>query len=347
MQKNLLIDCTIFGLQRHGGVSNYVARFVDFLDNNPHGFCVTLLLPSKIIYEPRINFSNFKVVIDKTDARISQYRTIDVNDRFDWVFSPYYRALKHHSQSRLICTVHDFSYERFRYGLPRWIHMFVKNRALKSSTKVICISQSVKNDLYSFYPHYKGLSVTVIPHGVDGTVFSPHHRNYHDRKQLDSILYVGLRKGYKRFDLAVQAIAKVPHKNLLIVGPDLTQKEKQLLDKFVPKRWTFLGHVSNDVLCELYSNVHSFIFPSEGEGFGMPVLEAAMCGCPVITSNLGGLAEFAQKRISIATKHQIPQEYADLIKRISENKDPLTDVCYDFSWENSFRQTLKLLSRET
>lgn len=347
MQKKLLIDCTIFGLQRHGGVSNYVARFIDFLDNNPNEFCTTLFLPSKMIYEPYINISNFSVIIDKTHARMSQYRNIDLNDRFDWVFSPYYRALDRNSQARLICTVHDFSYERFRSGLPRWIHMFVKNRALKSATKVICISNTVKNDLYSYYPHHTGLPVTVIPHGVDDTVFYPHHKNYHDRKQLDSILYVGLRTGYKRFDLAVHATAEVPHKKLIIVGPNLTSKEKCFLDKFLPKRWTFLGHVSNDVLCELYSNVHSLIFPSEGEGFGLPVLEAAMCSCPVITSNLGSLAEFAQKGIGIASKHQSSEEYADLIKRIDENKDPLTVVYHDFSWENSFRQTLKLLSLET
>lgn len=347
MPKNLLIDCTIFGLQRHGGVSNYVANFIDFLDKNPHDFCVTLLLPHKIIYEPYIDISRFTVIIDRKYARINQYCKIDVKAPFDFIFSPYYRALNHKSRSRLICTVHDLSYERFRRGLPRWVHMFVKNRALKSATKIICISNSVKNDLYSYYPHYSNLPMTVIPHGVDDTVFFSHHKNYLDRKQLDSILFVGLRGGYKRFDLAVQAIAEVPKKNLIIVGPDLTAKEKHFLNELLPRRWAFLGHVSNDILCELYSNVHCLIFPSEGEGFGLPVLEAAMCHCPVLTSNFGGLAEFAKKRISIASNHQNFREYADLINLISESEGLAADARHDFRWENSFRQTLRLLGDDT
>ena len=54
-----------------------------------------------------------------------------------------------------------------------------------------------------------------------------------------------------------------------------------------------LGPVSNEELRALYSGASAFLFPSLQEGFGWPVVEAQACGCPVVCSNNGSLAEVA------------------------------------------------------
>ena len=51
------------------------------------------------------------------------------------------------------------------------------------------------------------------------------------------------------------------------------------------------GYVDDSDLSALYSGADFFVFPSLYEGFGLPVLEAMQCGCPVITSNVSSLPE--------------------------------------------------------
>ena len=51
------------------------------------------------------------------------------------------------------------------------------------------------------------------------------------------------------------------------------------------------GYVKDEELPKLYSDALMFIYPSLYEGFGLPVLEAMKCGCPVITSNTSSLPE--------------------------------------------------------
>jgi alpha-1,3-rhamnosyl/mannosyltransferase len=55
----------------------------------------------------------------------------------------------------------------------------------------------------------------------------------------------------------------------------------------------FPGHVSDEELVALYQMATCLVFPSLYEGFGLPVLEAMMAGCPVITSNTSSLPEVA------------------------------------------------------
>jgi glycosyltransferase involved in cell wall biosynthesis len=55
----------------------------------------------------------------------------------------------------------------------------------------------------------------------------------------------------------------------------------------------FLGPVEDGRLAELYNAADCFAFPSFAEGFGLPVLEAQACGCPVVSSNQASLPEIA------------------------------------------------------
>jgi glycosyltransferase involved in cell wall biosynthesis len=54
-----------------------------------------------------------------------------------------------------------------------------------------------------------------------------------------------------------------------------------------------MGHVADDLVPALYNAAEAFVLPSLYEGFGMGVLEAMACGCPVVTSNGSSLPEVA------------------------------------------------------
>ena len=66
-------------------------------------------------------------------------------------------------------------------------------------------------------------------------------------------------------------------------------------DPKLRQRVFFAGHVDDETLACLYTGASVFVFPSLYEGFGLPILEAMACGCPVICSNAASLPEVVGK----------------------------------------------------
>jgi glycosyltransferase involved in cell wall biosynthesis len=64
-----------------------------------------------------------------------------------------------------------------------------------------------------------------------------------------------------------------------------------------------LSHVSNAELAALYSGAFFSAYPSLYEGFGLPVLEAMACGCPVLTSNISSMPEIAGDAAMLVNPH--------------------------------------------
>ena len=96
----------------------------------------------------------------------------------------------------------------------------------------------------------------------------------------------------------------------------------------------------------LYSGAVCLLFPSLYEGFGLPILEAMACGCPVITSNLGSMAEVAGDA-AILVDPNSPVAIADGIKSLLDDsalRDAMTAKGHarvkQFSWRTAAEQTL-------
>ena len=104
----------------------------------------------------------------------------------------------------------------------------------------------------------------------------------------------------KNVETLVEAFGRLPQPvrdahDLVLVGdfrrrPELRERAAAL---GIEKQTRFPGVVDDDRLIELYQQASLFVFPSRYEGFGLPVLEAMACGCPVISSNASSLPEVA------------------------------------------------------
>ncbi len=98
----------------------------------------------------------------------------------------------------------------------------------------------------------------------------------------------------------------------------------------------------------LYNLADLFVFPSIYEGFGLPILEAMACGCPVITSTTGYAPEVAQGAGLLVNPYR-PEEIAAAIRKVLGDdllrqkmiQDGLQWV-KNFSWEKTARETLAL-----
>ena len=122
-----------------------------------------------------------------------------------------------------------------------------------------------------------------------------------------------------------------------------------LTDLHLEDRVKFLGYCPRNDLPGLYKNAVGLIFPSYFEGFGLPVLEAMLSGCPVICSGTSSLPEIAGDA-AILCDPDSPAEFAHGMRRILEDSELRTDLirkgrlqAAKFSWGKFTDQTLAAL----
>lgn len=111
------------------------------------------------------------------------------------------------------------------------------------------------------------------------------------------------------------------------------------------------GHLPAADLAALFRHAQLFLFPSLYEGFGLPVLEAMACGCPVITSNAGSLPEVAGEGAQIFDPKDvagIAQAAARFFLNPMESaqwRDRALRRAADFSWSRTAQDTLSVYHR--
>lgn len=134
---------------------------------------------------------------------------------------------------------------------------------------------------------------------------------------------------------------------MLVAGGKSNTLNYDALDKGI----TSLGYVTNEQLKYLYTNASLFIFPSFYEGFGIPPLEAMICGCPVLASNASALPEVLEKSVEyfdpgnaeeLAIKlHKIVKE----TQKIEDLRQKGLDQAQKYSWKKSALYLYKLIEK--
>jgi mannosyltransferase len=238
--------------------------------------------------------------------------------------------------------VHDFTYEMYRSGLALTVHVWQKKRAIRHADVVICISEFTKAQLLNFYPEFINKRIEVIHHGVGTEFFYQYDR---PKTPSNEIVFLGARDLYKRFDLAIDATRHLPDKVLAVVGSALSPEETTDLDAKIPGRWQYYGRLSDEALCALYNRAFCFVYPSDSEGFGLPLLEAMRAGCPVVCANMTVFPEVAGTA-ALYAEDQTGAAYAQQIMRLSAPAFRAEMIARGlervllFSWENCFTKTL-------
>jgi glycosyltransferase involved in cell wall biosynthesis len=126
----------------------------------------------------------------------------------------------------------------------------------------------------------------------------------------------------------------------MINANQLTEADLKFID--------FTGFVDDNDLAAIYSGAIGFIFPSLYEGFGLPVLEAMQCECPVISSNTSSLPEVvgdAGFLVSPTDKDALCQSilklYCNSDLRAKHSQYSLDRAAF-FSWEKTLSETLEV-----
>jgi glycosyltransferase involved in cell wall biosynthesis len=133
---------------------------------------------------------------------------------------------------------------------------------------------------------------------------------------------------------------------LVRVGKKSKSMAKKIRTLGLEKTVVYAGEVSLDRLIELYRSADLFVFPSFYEGFGLPVLEAMACGCPVVTSNTTSLPEVvgdAGIMVEPSDVHGLAKAMYDVLTNDGLRRDMIKKGLRRakmFSWEKTATETL-------
>lgn len=174
-----------------------------------------------------------------------------------------------------------YSYQK----LAKW-------RELKHKVSaIIAVSEFTKSEVvrYTGIPSEK---VFVCRHAVDTDFFHPKPvTQITDKPYFFHISNNEPRKNVARIVEVYQRLSQTCDCELILKLPnDQAQKFRQVAGVKI-----LSTYLSDQELADLYRGALGFIFPSLYEGFGLPILEAMACGCPVITSNTTACQEVADK----------------------------------------------------
>ena len=356
----IYVDALILESQLHGGIPRIFYEILPRMCNIESSLQVNLLIFGITLgshpQHPRITHNVFQgpefmrtyrgrgqKYLEKARRLITRMGISETQHKI-W-HSTYYSSLPFWKGPKVV-TVYDLIYEKYP-------SLFIdadkvisdKRREVTQADAVICISHSTKKDLHRYYK-VADEKVHVIYPGFN-PVFSSERIKIGGNQPF--FLYVGSRAGYKGFRDLLKALVYGNIQSeikLVVVGQPFSPEEKQAIEELKLKdRITLRTNIPDVELRFLYQHAIAFIYPSLAEGFGIPLLEAMACECPIVASHIPSTIEVA-KDIPIyfepgshESLHTALDQALREGLRASKGIEGL-DRVNDFSWDKTAQATL-------
>jgi len=209
----------------------------------------------------------------------------------------------------------------------------IKKSTLENAKKITVVSNYLKEEIVKTINSSLKNKIEVIPMGIDTELFNLNKKELSIKKKYKIngpfLLFVGRLAPEKGIDLLIEAMPKVvendPKTKLLVIG-DGTMKE-QLVSRVkelrIEKNIIFMGWRDNKKLPKYYATADIFVCPSRREGLGLTFVEAGLCGCNLIGSDIGGISDVINRTNGLLTK---PKDSIDIANKIiSLIKNPIRD----------------------
>ena len=368
----VLFDYQAFEMQDHGGVSRCFSELYSHFPSNVYvklgvrqtkntyllhqGFEPTDYTYNKLkSYFPfpkkGIIFSLYQKAIGKysylTRDNHLYCKKLLTSGNYD-VFHPTYFKdwyLPFLGNTPFVLTIHDMIPELYpQFFKNDDIQIVMKRKLAPLANKIIAVSENTKKDIIDILGVEES-KIEVVYHGVNKWDFSFQKRSPFP---FSYILYVGDRFGYKNFPLFIESLSIFikKHKDISLVctGKPFNQTELALIHHFGIHSNVHQSFVKTDEeLFNLYHHAMCFVYPSEYEGFGIPILEAYEADCPVMLNNKSCFPEIAGDAaiyFNLSTTHNdLYEVLEDFYLNYDKNRSCLLkkqrERLKNYSWEKS------------
>jgi len=364
----VLYDHQIFTIQIYGGISRYFIELMKKFENdNEVEYKLSLKYSNnyhlkelnRLIYKTFFESYSFKGkyrllnLLNILNKKVSKkYISMGDYDIFHpTYYDPYF--LDYIGRKPFVLTIYDMIHEIYPEMFSLKDETSKRKKLLvQKATKIIAVSENTKKDIIRFF----SIDTNKIEVIYCGTLFDM-NGSRNNKVDIDLpekyILYVGNRGGYKNFNLFIKAIAPLLIKNnelkvVCVGGGKFKGIEEEKFKKLNIINKVFQYSVNDDILSHLYKKAIVFVFPSLYEGFGIPILEAFSCGCPVITSNTSSLPEVAgDAAIYFDPTNKL--SISSSIQKVIYDSNLRNQLIYkgyqrvkEFTWEKTAEKTKKI-----
>lgn len=322
----VLFDHQAFDMQTHGGVSRCFAELYSHrpasldagisvveTDNvylRELGFPSTGSTYGQFLHRgnSKLKHALFKFVTNARYRNFSRFdrwpnlnllESVDRLKKQDYdIFHPTFfddYFLQYIGNKPFVVTVHDMIPELYPQYYPADdAQVVLKKSIIPKAHHIIAVSAQTKEDLIRIMniPEEK---ISVVYHGADDEPYI-----YSGKRKLDCryILYVGERRDYKNFASfsrdCIPVLKRHPDLNVVCTGMPFTEAEMKFFDAHgMRNRFIHIFAHTKQEFSDLYHDAVAFVYPSEYEGFGIPILEAYRAGCPVMLNHASCFPEIA------------------------------------------------------
>lgn len=184
---------------------------------------------------------------------------------------------------RQIVTIHDLAFRKnkawFSNSFRRWYNFLIP-RLCKRSIKIITVSEFIKKEICLNFAMPPG-KVCVVPNGIP-------EMKYDEQKSYNFkyLLLTGIYNPRKNATFILSQLAEIKKRNFHIVGVGLDSDIYGGNDLGTDNNFHLLNYVDDLKYYTLLKHAEALLYPSEYEGFGIPILEALSIGTPVIIPDI-------------------------------------------------------------
>lgn len=280
--------------------------------------------------------------------------------RYDLLHLPYDSCVAW-KRGKFLVTIHDVKPLLFSSTKPKRNLNAVIERALIPDQRVqvdhvVTDSQWSKNDIVR-HLQFRPDQISVVYPGV-ASYFRPKRAAGEEQPSKPYVLSVAGSDPTKNVITLVEAFAKLPaqlrESHDLVLAGDMRHRSDvraRVRELSLELQTSFPGVVTEEQLVGLFQRAAVFVFPSRYEGFGLPVLEAMACGCPVISSTASSLPEVYGEAALSADPSDIAgfTRYLEQVLSDSGLRDELRrkgiERASRFSWDETAREMVKVYTK--
>ncbi|MEG3164803.1 glycosyltransferase family 1 protein [Sphingomonas sp. PB2P19] len=206
---------------------------------------------------------------------------------------------------RKLTMVHDAQFRLSPESYPtklRWGYRLLVPRGARSSETVLTVSDYARDSLATF-GIARAEQTRVLHNGADHileTAADPAILARHGLATGGFALLFGSPARYKNVAIVFAAFARAELAGLPLVVIGATRATLQAAGLTAPANAMFVGGIDDADLRALYEHAHCLLYPSRTEGFGLPPVEAMLCGCPVVAAPAGAIPEVCRDAVVYA-----------------------------------------------